>query len=105
MEAEEVILRVIAIYSVAIMVIGSIGNVLCFVVCSQQKLRTVPTFVFYLFLVMSDTMTLFWWNTDHYLLVYENYQLEELGIHACRSVTFFQLFSFQWSAWLLVIIL
>ena len=98
----DALLKVLAIYSIFLMVFGTIGNTFSIFICLKHKLRTVPTFIFYSFLLISDTLSLFWWNMDHYLLVFENYQLEDLGLHACRTVTFFQLFSFQWSAWLLV---
>ena len=102
MDSVETVLRVIVGYTIFVILLGVFGNLFALIVCWRPKLRKVPTFVFYAFLLISDTITLFWWNVDHLTLIYGGFLLEDLGESGCKTFTFFQMFSFQWSAWLLV---
>ena len=99
----EFILKAIGVYSMIILVIGTIGNVCASLVCLRKSLRETPTFVFIFFELISDTISLYFWNVDHYLLAFHFYQIEDINIHLCRFASFFQVTSLQWSAWLLVL--
>ena len=102
MDITEIALRIIADYSLFLIVVGPIGNAISFFVCLRPQLRKVPTFVFYAFLLVCDTVSLFWWNLDHVTIIYGEFYLEDFGMDTCSVVTFFQCFTFQLSAWLLV---
>lgn len=92
-----------AIYSGIIIFVGTCSNLACIFVCLRPNLRKTPTFIFYSFLLSSDIFTLYIWNTDHILIVFANIQLEYMGISLCKLVTFIQLCSMQFSAWILVL--
>jgi hypothetical protein len=92
-----------AIYSGVIIFTGTLSNIACIIVCLRPKLRKIPTFVFYSFLLFSDILTLYVWNLDHILIVFAQTQLEFMGIKICKLVTFIQLFGMQNSAWILVL--
>ena len=98
----EVLAKSIGIYSILILLIGSLGNLCASLACTRKSLRKTPTFVFIGFALISDTVSLYFWNIDHYLLAFESYQIEDVSIFFCRFATFFQTTSLQWSAWLLV---
>ena len=102
MDAIDVITKLIGIYCLALVVFGTIFNGFSLFICLKRSLRIIPTFVFYSLLLVSDTLTLFWWNIEVYLVVFELKQFEDYNIHLCRVTTLLQVFSFQWSAWLLV---
>ncbi len=91
-------------YTFFIMVFGFFSNLLALIVCLRKKMRSIPTFVFLSFALTSNTVSLYWWNLDHYYKYYHNTLIEDMSIHLCRAVTFFQLFSFQAGAWYLVCI-
>ena len=94
--------KAIGIYSICIIVIGTLGNLSGAIVCSRKSLRQTPTFIFIGFALVSDILSMYWWNIDHFLQAFQFYQLEDISVNFCRLVTFFQAFSLQWSAWLLV---
>ncbi len=96
------IAKVIGVYSMIILVVGTVGNICAAFVCFKKSLREIPTFVFTGFQLISDTISLYFWNIDHYLLAFHSYQIEDVNIQLCKFATFFQTTSLQWSAWLLV---
>ena len=98
-----IIRKVIGIFSICIILIGTVGNLLAAFICSRKPLRETPTFIFAAFALVSDTIALYFWNVDHYLLAFELYQIEDVNINLCRFATLFQITSLQWSAWLMVI--
>ena len=92
----------IGIYSIILIIIATIGNFISFLVCTRKSLRKIPTFVFIGFALISDIISLFFWNIDHFLFAFLNYQIEDLGADYCRLVAIIQTTSLQWSSWLLV---
>jgi hypothetical protein len=96
------IAKTIGVYSMIILVIGTAGNTFAALVCLRKSLRETPTFVFICFELVSDTVSLYFWNIDHYLVAFYSYMIEDVNIQLCRLATFFQTTSLQWSAWLLV---
>lgn len=98
----DVLAKIIGIYSILILVIGTIGNLCAALVCTRKSLRKTPTFVFIGLALISDTICLYFWNVDHYLLGYNLTQIEDINLFFCKFATFFQTTSLQWSAWLLV---
>ena len=104
MDTLEIIAKVIGIYSLGLLLIGTIGNFCAALVCLRKSLRKTPTFVFIGFALFSDTVSLYFWNINHYLEAFESYVIEDISVTMCRLATFFQTTSLQWSAWLLVIL-
>ena len=98
----DVWLEIVAWYSLFLIIFGTLANAISIVVCLRHKLRKVPTFVFYTFMLAGDTLSIFFWNLDHYYLTYFGYEIEEINLFLCQFSTFIQIFGFQSSAWLLV---
>ena len=101
-ETITILSKLIGSYSISLIIIGTIGNFCGILVCLRKSLRKTPTFVFIAFALASDIVTLYFWNVNHYLYAFQNYQIEDLSVVLCRFATLFQTFSLQWSAWLLV---
>ena len=91
-----------SVYSVALVIIASVSNLFGIIVCMQKKLRTCPTFVFYVFIFVNDTICLYFWNLNHYYLKFYDYKLEDASLASCQWVTIFQCLTLEWSAWLMV---
>ena len=87
--------RFLGIYTVILMVFGSAGNLLSMFICMRKKLRAIPTFVFVIYMLFCDTLSLYFWNLDQFFNEFYGYEyvMELASIHACRVVTFLQLFS------------
>ena len=80
----DVLNQVNAIFSLVILVIGILGNILSSAICLRPKLRKIPTFIFYAFLLFVDVFTVCIWNVDHYLLTFHNTQIEWNGMYSCK---------------------
>ena len=92
----------IGIYSIILIIIATIGNFISTLVCTRKSLRKIPTFVFIGFALISDIVSLYFWNINHFLFAFANYLIEDLGVGYCRFATVLQTTSLQWSASLLV---
>lgn len=95
--------KVTGIYSILLIIAGTIGNLCAAVVCFRKSFRKTPTFIFVGFALIGDVISLYFWNVDHYLSSFESFQMEGVNIFMCKIATFFQTTSLEWSAWLLVI--
>lgn len=93
-------IKIIGVLSLALAILGSFGNILIFLVCFI-RLRAQVTFVFIMFLAITDTVTLYGWNIAHFSEAFYHENLQET-IPTCRLLNFFQYASFHSSAWLLV---
>lgn len=93
---------IIAVYSGLLIVCGTIGNFLSIVMCFQKQMRSIPTFVFYIFVLFTDTIGLYIWNLDHIIYVTQGKLMEDTSVEICRFLTVLQCVALQWSAWLLV---
>ena len=94
--------KAVGIYSLFLIVFGTLGNILSVVVCLRKELRKVPTFVFYAFTLVHDTISLYFWNLDHYFTAFYGYEIERISFTLCRLFTELQMFSLQSSAWIMV---
>ena len=94
--------KLIAVYSILLIIVGTFGNFFGFLVCFKRNLRQTPTFVFAAFSFISDIMCLYFWNLSHLLFAFFNFQLEDMNLYVCHYGTLTQCFTLQYSAWLLV---
>ena len=95
-------IRVLGIISLLLLVLGTLGNSFGIYICARRSLRVCPTFVFYIFILINDTMCLYFWNLNHFLRPYFNFILEDISLLSCKLVTAFQFASLQSTAWILV---
>ena len=93
-------IKIIGVFSLVLAILGTFGNTLIFLVC-LIRLRNQVTFVFIMFLAITDTITLYGWNLAHFAEAFYNFNLQETT-PTCRLLNFFQYASFHSSAWLLV---
>lgn len=93
--------KILAGYSLFLVLFGTIGNLIVFVV--SIRLRRITTFVFIAFLAVSDTFTLYYWNLNHFIYTFLGYDIENDTIVGCKLGNFVQFSSLEISSWLLVI--
>lgn len=86
------------VYSLLLIIIGTIGNILIFLICLRLKKNT--TFILLRALSISDTISLYFWNLKHFMIPFYGIDIE--GYPICRYTNFVQLASLQISAWTLV---
>lgn len=94
------VLQVFGVYSLLVILVGTLGNMLIFMTCMRLKKNT--TFIFLRFLSISDTVALYFWNLNHFLVAFFNIDLETLHFMSCKLVMYLQFVSLQISAWILV---
>jgi hypothetical protein len=85
-----------------IIAIGFVGNTITFLVFRLSgKFKRNSSMVYLSFVSLTDTLSLFGWNLDHFLRHNTNFVLETTNLATCRLYTFNQYFSLQSSALLL----
>ena len=94
--------KIIGVSSLFLAVFGVIGNSFTCYVCLRKRLRKINTFMFLSILSICDLMSLQVWNLDQFLLAFFGFSLEFTSLWLCKIAIFFQYYSLQNSAWLLV---
>lgn len=94
--------KALGIWALILIIFGTIGNILCIFVCLRQRLRKTPTFIFFSFLAICDTISLYGWNLDHFIEAFYGKVIEDTSIAWCKTVLFYNCFSLQSSSWFLV---
>lgn len=102
MSVDVILNHVLGIWSILLVCLGTCSNLLCLYVCTRKKMRKVPTFIFLAFITITDTISLYGWNLNHFIQAYWDFVLDDLNKIVCKCLTFYQCFSLQTSAWLLV---
>lgn len=87
--------------SCAQLVIGIVSYMLILVVCSRQKLRKTPTFIFIWFLAFSSFLQTLIISPVSFLDQILKLELEINSWMWCRVSTILKLSTFQWNSWLL----
>ena len=93
---------ILAYYGVFLTVFGTIGNLICFIVCIQKSLRQTPTYIFLAFMSLLDILNLYFWNFNGIFLIYYNMTFADLNLSICRFSFFCQCFALGSSAYILV---
>ena len=94
-------LKILATYDICLTAGGTIGNIIVFLICLRIKNNS--TFALMRFLAISDLVSLYWWNVDHFMVPFFNLDFQSMYVFYCRLADFAQYSSLQISAWLLVI--
>jgi hypothetical protein len=87
-------------YDAFLIVFGSVGNSLIFLVCMRIKNNT--TFNFLRFLAVSDFASLFFWNLNGVMIGLFDRNLFDTSIEFCKLSCFMQYATLLISAWILV---
>lgn len=94
--------KILGIYSLALIIIGTVGNLTGISICLQPSLRKLPTFVFMAFILFMDIMPLYIANLDVVLGVFKGIAFENINIYFCRANAILSYISQQGSALLTV---
>ena len=96
------VFKIISYFPLVIIFIGIIGNSASFLIFRFEKeLRAMSSMVYLSFCCITDTLSLFTWNLNHFLLPNFDLAMEDFNIHTCRFFQFLQYFTLQSSALLL----
>ena len=95
-------LKIIAIYNLLMIIFGTLGNLLVFYVGVLHRKNN--TFLFLIFLSMSDMVSLYFWNLNHFVQPFWDIDLQNIDFYFCKIMQFCQFSSFQLSGWFLVMI-
>lgn len=90
------------IYSLLMIIIGTASNMIALFVCIQKSLRKVPSFVLMIFMLLSDTTSLYYFNLSTFYNSAYGTRLENQSHLFCKTHLFMQYLSWETSAWLLV---
>ena len=83
-------------------IIGTLGNVITICVCFTKRLRQVTTFNLIAIISLSNIVSLYQWNLDHFLEFSLKFDYLRKNLIFCKYLSYFQYCSLQYSAWLLV---
>jgi hypothetical protein len=93
---DDTFLKLVSYLGPIIIVNGVVGNTAAFMYFRfNEELRKMACFVYLSFVAIIDTLSLFIWNLDHFLLPNFNFAIEGLNLFCCRFFTFIQYFSLQ----------
>lgn len=90
-----------AIYSLLLLITGTVTNILTMRVCYHKDLRKIPAFIFYLFVLVCDTITMYGWTVNTILHVTPIRILWQYEV--CVTISFIQSFLSEWTAWCLIL--
>ena len=93
-------LYILGYYPLFLILFGSICNILIVITCSRLKDQI--TFQLLSFMAVSDIISLFHWNMNHFINNVLNIDIDDISIFWCKFSYIFQVTSLQYSAWLLV---
>ncbi len=94
--------NLIAVYAILLCIIGTIGNIFTINVILRTSLKNTTTFVFFAYLSLSDMISLYFWNLDHFLTPLFQIDRQNQSIFWCKFDSFLQFTVLQSSAFLLV---
>jgi hypothetical protein len=96
---------VISYIPLIIIFIGVVGNISSlFIYRTSKEMKKMSSMMYLSFLAVSDTLSLFQWNLDHYLRPNFGFRSAHLSVFMCKIVSFTQFTTMQISAFLLSII-
>ncbi len=97
----------VAYYPLSLIIIGTIGNFLTFIILCRPKFQDTnerPTILYMRVVAIFDILMLYGWNLDHYLWGTHGYTLRLYSIPTCKLFSFLNYFTTQSAAWLRVFI-
>jgi hypothetical protein len=101
-QLKEVIEYIGSCIPLAIIVFGLIGNTISFLVFTfDEKMKSINSMIYLSFISITDTLSLFVWNLNHFLFPRFKIQIEFLSLFNCKLFVFLQYFSLQCSGLLL----
>ena len=94
--------KIISYFALIIILIAIIFNTITFLVFRfNSKMKKIPTMVILSFVCITDSLSLFTWNLDHFFEFHNLPDIESLNIYTCKIFLFLQYFGLQSSAFLI----
>ncbi len=94
--------KIIAYYCLFLIPFGTISNIIAFFVCINKRLIHIPTFVFYAFIFVFNTLSLYFINISYSIDSLTGIQLLDFDLTLCKIGHFIHYWSAESSAWLMV---
>lgn len=85
-----------------IVLVGTIGNALSFVIMIQREMRQTPTFFYLAALAIADTVMLYLSALKTWIRMISGFEMLHINNFCCKFLTFLIHFSIHFSAWLIV---
>ncbi|CAF0743051.1 unnamed protein product [Adineta ricciae] len=91
---------------IILIIIGTMGNFLCiFCILCRQRRRGRSTYIYFIFLFLSDTLSLYQWNLNYIIMEFnDRIQLSDQSLFLCRSIAFLSFYTLHLSALFLTLI-
>ena len=86
----DIILNVLGIYSLLLCIVGTVGNIFNLFIILKTDLKKTKTFVFLAFLSVTDTLSMYWWDLDHFLTPFFQIDRQNESNLWCKINTFIQ---------------
>lgn len=87
-----------------VILVGTIGNVLSFVVLLRSRMRSTSVYFYLMVLAAADTMVLYVSAFKTWIFLLTGFELLNASNEACKIVFFLLLVSFHLAAWIIVLI-
>ena len=91
------ILKILGGYALFITIAGTFANLLIFL--TTIKFKDDTSFKIIGINAISDAIALYYWNLNHFTLIYFNIDLINNNIYSCKIGQLIQFTSLQFSAW------
>lgn len=101
-KALDVFLKILASYSLLLIIYGTILNSFLFYVCLRsRKLRSTSTFKLLASVSISDTLSLFMWMQEHFVSTFFNIYFPHRSLFYCQTISIWVQYStLQFSSWM-----
>lgn len=93
---------VIGAYALFLIIAGTFGNLFTVFIITSTKLKETTTFIFFAFLAVTDALSLYFWNLDHFLVGIFGIDRQNTSAIWCKVDSFIQFVVLQSSAYFLV---
>lgn len=98
------VIRCLSIYALALVVIGTCGNILTIIILCRRNLRRYVTMRYLIAVSICDIISLYGWNLNNFYkftISSENNNLEEISLIHCRVISYLTFVGLQLSSWCL----
>jgi hypothetical protein len=86
-DAVDILNKIIGIYCLLLVIFGTFFNTIGLVICLRKRLRTFTTFLFFTFIFVADSCSLYLWCIDHFIEAFYDFVMEEKSKWICKLGT------------------
>jgi hypothetical protein len=101
------VIRCLSVYALALVIIGTLGNILTIIILCRRNLRRSVTMRYLIAVSICDTISLYGWNLNNFYkftISQDNDNLEELSLLHCRIISYLSFVGLQLSSWCLTVV-